>query len=114
MSTDTLVNWLHYLIILCIIMIPFLPIPMLKWAIYIPLLIVMIWLGTDGICPISTMANISKNSGFVYEQVQKILPSVSLKMTNQLLYIILLVIVVVSHYRIVRSYTTKKDVEQTI
>jgi hypothetical protein len=85
MVQETLLFWLHLLIIIAIIMIPFMPRGWLIYAIYIPAIITAIWLIFDG-CPITHMQqDLKEGEGFIHHLFKSyISPTITANKVNNI------------------------------
>tara|TARA_E500000178_G_C16468175_1_gene507527 strand:+ start:214 stop:519 length:306 start_codon:yes stop_codon:yes gene_type:complete len=85
--------FLHYVVILFIISIPFHPMKILKYTFITPLLIASLWL-FFGDCPLTIIhGKNDKNEIFTQELYSKCIPNISLKTTENLNTFILVLVV---------------------
>lgn len=67
----------HLLILLGFLSVPFLPLRLLQYAVFVPTLLALIWLLFDG-CPISfAQPELNGESKFTLHVVRKLIPSVT-------------------------------------
>jgi hypothetical protein len=89
---------IHILFTISLFTIPFWPIEFLKYGIYIPLLVSIIWLICDG-CPLSKLHGTETNS-YSQDLLKKLNPNVSEKFADNLNTFILIAITLIAFIRL--------------
>lgn len=91
---------IHLIILLGIISVPVWPLKLLKFGVFIPFGISLIWLIFDG-CPISFMQDeLEGKSIFTYDVLKRIMPNITEKQTENFLTAYLIFATLVSSYRL--------------
>lgn len=93
-----LLFWFHLLLTISIFTIPFWPITYLKYGVFIPLIISLIWLLFDG-CPLTKLHNIDSSS-FSQDILRFFIPNASLRLTEHFNTFILIAVTFFSFYRL--------------
>ena len=97
---------LHLLVPIYITILPFLPVRILRYLFFTPVLLPIIWLIFDG-CPISKAdADIVKNykGSFVYSINKRIFPNITLKGSNNLMKLIIMSSMAISAFKVQYYY----------
>lgn len=81
----------HMAIVLFIVGIPFLPVKILKTAIYLPLLISLSWVLFGG-CFITKGQYGVKSESFVFTALNKLFPSITLKQSDSLVVFVMIAV----------------------
>ena len=103
MDQETLLFWLHLLILIAIIMIPFMPRAWLIYAIYIPAIITAIWLIFDG-CPISHMQQGLKGEGFIHHLIKSyVSPTITTNQVNNIVTALMTWITLLTALRLLKK-----------
>ena len=96
----TLLYAVHIIVGLLILSIPFWPIPALKWGLYVPLAIVVLWLVMNG-CPLSNMdAENLGGTSFTRSVLQTVWPGVDEQNTSRFVTGVLVAITLVAGLRL--------------
>jgi hypothetical protein len=92
---------LHKLIIIAIILIPFYPLIVLKYAVYIPLLLSLSWIVMGG-CVLTHAHNKKNNSkgGFIYNIFKEYFPTITESRVTEMINFSLILITVISFHRL--------------
>jgi len=97
-----MLNEIHYLFVIGLLSIPFLPTKYVKKMWVYPLILVTIWLVCDG-CPI-TLETHGKGKSFIHENImKKIDPKLAEERTENIIRFVLLAIVVASAQRLIND-----------
>ena len=100
MSLKDIGFFLHILIPLGFILMPLLPLKYLKYTIFLPSLLYIIWIICDG-CPLTHVTQ-GKNEQFIEGILEKFIPSIS-KKTDLIIGFILTFILAIIAYRAINS-----------
>ena len=95
-------NLIHYVIIIfLLIVLPLLPIKILKktYLYLIPLIISFLWLFFDG-CPITNFTSKKNNASFIKDNLSKIFPNIKVRTVTHLNSFIFILILTSIIYRI--------------
>jgi len=87
-------NIIHYIIILFIILIPCYPIYYLKYLIFVPILLNIIWLTFNG-CPLTDKEDVD----FINMNVKYIFPNITIRQTDYLTSLILIIMISIIAFR---------------
>lgn len=99
-SNQKVVNITHVPSALFLLLLPSLPIPILKYAIFIPWILSLVWVYFDG-CPVTQYTNISSDKrGFVLQQFQKLFPKITESRVAHIITFSMVTIVLISYLRI--------------
>ena len=93
---------LHLLIPIGLMLLPFMHVDNLKYMYFVPILLPLLWL-LLGKCPM-TSSNQNKKGGFILLQMRKIFPTITKRTSENLITFTLLLIVIVSAYKIMMKY----------
>lgn len=92
-------NALHFLIFGFIVSIPFWPIAYLRYGVYVPIVISIIWVTFNG-CPLTKVqTNLSSNS-FTTEVYKYCMPNISIKDAKHINTFALLLITIIGFHRL--------------
>lgn len=92
-------NALHFLIFGLIVSIPFWPIAYLRYGVYVPIVISIIWVTFNG-CPLTKVqTNLSSNS-FTTEVYKYCMPNISIKDAERINTFALLLITIIGFHRL--------------
>jgi hypothetical protein len=92
-------NALHFLIFGFIVSIPFWPIAYLRYGVYVPIVISIIWVAFHG-CPLTkAQTNLSSNS-FTKEVYKHFMPDISVKHAERINTLALLLITIIGFHRL--------------
>jgi hypothetical protein len=89
---------IHLLLTTTLLSIPFWPLDYLKYGVYIPLIISIIWLFFNG-CPLTNIQDIDSDS-FTQELLKPFIPNITTKHTEHFNTFLLLFITVIGFYRL--------------
>ena len=87
-------NFIHYLIVLTIILIPCYPICYLKYLIFIPIILNIIWLTFDG-CPLTDKNDVD----FINMNFKYIFPDITIKQTDNITSLTLVIMLTIIAFR---------------
>ena len=93
-----ILNFIHFIIFLLFISIPFYPYKYIKICIFFPFILSIIWVIFKG-CPFNKYTN-NKDGSFVYELLRIPFPNINIKMVNELITLISVSIVLLCYIRI--------------
>ena len=101
MNIKDVLNYLHYIIPLGVILIPFLPIKYLKKIFFLPIIIIIAWIIFDG-CPLTQLT--SKNQPFLKPLYKKLFKkNISNSQSDYITYLIMYTTLTISALRIIWS-----------
>jgi hypothetical protein len=89
---------IHLLLTTTLLSIPFWPLNYLKYGVYIPLIISIIWLLFNG-CPLTNIQDI-ESENFTQELLKPFIPNITTKHTEHFNTFLLLFITVIGFYRL--------------
>ena len=87
-------NFIHYFIVLCIILLPCYPISYLKYFIFIPLMLNIIWVIFNG-CPLTDKEDVD----FINMNLKYIFPNITIKQTDHITNLTLIIILTIISFR---------------
>lgn len=93
-----IIFWIHLLLTISLLSIPFWPYNYLEYGVYIPLLLSIIWILYGG-CPFTRFHEI-ESSSFSQDLLQFFIPDASIKLTEHVNTFILLAVTVAGFYRL--------------
>jgi hypothetical protein len=95
-----IIFYLHLLLSLSLLSIPFWPINYLKFGVLIPTIIAFVWILFNG-CPVSKFHKINnKNGSFSQDVLQFLNPNISYKQSEHITTFLFLLVTVLGFYRL--------------
>ena len=99
---DSILFFIHLVLLLFVIFLPALPLNILQYAIFVPVILAIMWVILGG-CPLTRIdKNITDNS-FTHMVLKKIFPTISKDTSDNTLYAIIIAGMLISGLRLSRG-----------
>ena len=101
-----LLYYLHFIVPIFIISIPFYPVKYLKYLILFPLVLYITWISFNG-CPWTKLHATNDDEHFILDILRNLFPKMSRRQCNCIIGIVMYLIVVICYYKLMNNCEKK-------